>query len=693
MRRPILIILYIEVLLILILYYLNPFGFGYILDRGGGHLNETAGVVQAEGTVKKISIKDYYVALTVDTGRENILVRLSGLADGSNPEDDIKAYDLVGRRITVSGELSLPKGRRNPGAFDYRLYLKGQGIYAIMNVSRFRISAHEVKRPVSHFLALKKGQFYAAIRPYMDDESFSVMAGLLFGDKSYMEDDLYDEFRQTGIAHVLAVSGLHVGLLYAVIEKLFKGKGAAASTASIIILYCYISLSGFSVSVIRASVMISLRILSFHLKRRYDMVCAAAFTAICFLTVNPYQLFDSGFQLSFTAAYTMGVALPYFNIKFLKLANSKRSESFYRVGKIIIPLAVIQIGMLPLTSFHFLQFSLISFVINPIAIVLAGIILPAGLVPFIISLFLPRVFTVISAGPAITFLKALSFTDKLAVSTGLCFDVPALPALYVILYYVIFFWFFSETRAMLNRRHKQNTLAAISAAIIIFWIVIPKGYRMPDVCFVDVGQGDCSLISVDGYHILIDGGGSFYKNVGKETLKPLLLKNGITSIDLAIVSHSDRDHSKGLYELAECFPVKEIIDDNRENGNCLVCSAKINGCTYLFMGDADITRENALISAHPKLGCDILKLGHHGSATSTGEYFISKVRPEFAVISCGLNNSYGHPSDRVVELLGKSGIIYGRTDYMGAICISSDGKDIKWHTAEDNRIQSIRLKQ
>jgi len=692
MRRPVLLILYAQVALILLLYYLNPFGLGSILDRGSRLSLQTDTVAAAEGIVKKISIKEYYVALTVDTGRENVLVRLSGL-NTDDAASQIKAYDLVGRRVKVSGKLSLPQSRRNPGGFDYRLYLKGQGVYTIMEVSKYRISAHEINRPLSHFLALSKGKFYAALKPYMDDESFSVMAGLLFGDKSYMEEELYDEFRQTGIAHILAVSGLHVSLLYSAIEKIMKRKGPVTSVISIVVLYCYVSLSSFSVSVIRAAIMISLRILAFHLKRRYDMVCAAAVTAIGFLLVNPYQLFDSGFQLSFTAAYTMGVALPYINIKFLKFANRKRSELLYRFGKFFIPLAVIQIGMLPLTCFHFLQFSPVSLLINPIAIALAGIILPSGIVPYIISLLLPRLITVISAGPLITFLKALCISDKLAVNLGLSYDVPALPALYVVLYYMIFFWYFSETRALLNRKHKQKPLALIAAALIGFWIIIPKGYNMPDVCFADVGQGDCAIISVDGYHIMIDGGGSYYKNIGKDTIKPILLKNGITSIDLAIVSHSDRDHSKGLYELADCFPIKEIYDDNRENSNCTVCLAEINGCKYLFMGDADISRENAIISANPGISCDVIKLGHHGSATSTGENFLSLVNPELGIISCGLNNSYGHPADRVVELLQKSGIIYGRTDMEGAICVSSDGKDIKWHTAEDNQIRSIHLKQ
>ena len=207
--------------------------------------------------------------------------------------------------------------------------------------------------------------------------------------------------------------------------------------------------------------------------------------------------------------------------------------------------------------------------------------------------------------------------------------------------------------------------------------MLPWDYGVAPVSFLDVGQGDCIHIHYGGRDILIDGGGSYYTNVAEKTLKPYLLKNGIRSIDLAIITHEDMDHSKGIYELDEIFDIKKIltnhevynISEGEENDLCLVLSARIEGLDFLFMSDADFARESALLQENPELSCDVLKLGHHGSAGSTGEDFLSAVSPSFAAISCGVNNRYGHPADRVVELLENSGIMYGRTDLSGALCL------------------------
>jgi len=703
MRRPLLLILYIQVAIILALYYLNPFGLSALLDKNSTLLYKDGEVISVEGTVKKVQIKSTYTAVTVVCGQESLLVRLSGVADGSNPDSDAAVYDLVGRHVSLTGKISLPSEVRNPNAFNYRLYLKGQNVYSIMDVSKYRIVPGKVILPVSHLLSKQKGIFYKAVRENLDDQSFSILAGLLFGDKSYMDDELYESFQTNGIAHILAVSGLHVNLVYTVIETLLKGKkNRITSLLTVIILYMYASLSNFSISVLRASCMILLKLIAYHINRKYDMVCSASLTAIIFLLFNPYLLFDSGFQLSFTAAYIMGIALPFATVKFRKISNILRSERFYSIGKLLIAPLIIQLGMLPLTTYHFLNLSIISLFINPFAIALAGLILPAGLIPFAMSFVFPDFITAVSSGPVMFFIKILTAGNTIAGKSGLSFSCCSLPVHYVILFYIIFFWYFSETRVMLNRRKLEYPLAFISLAIILFWAFMPKGYTLSDVCFLDVGQGDCCLINIDGYHILIDGGGSYFKNVGKNTIKPILLKNGINKIDLAIVSHNDRDHSKGIYELKDCFKIDKIIDDKRENENCLVCSIEINGMQYLFMGDADISLEKKLLKKYPDLSCDVIKLGHHGSKTSSSAEFIEAVAPSFAIISCGLNNSYGHPSSGVIELLEKSGIIYGRTDLNGAICIQSNdneiiaqnaSKDKTWHIVQNKQLQSTLQKQ
>lgn len=688
MRRPILLILYIQIALILVLYYLNPFGLGSVLDRSSTLLSHADTITSLSGIVTKVQIKEYYAAVTVDTGSEACLVRIKNITD------EQKVYDLVGRTVTVQGKVSVPSGRRNLACFDYRMYLKGQGIYTIVETSKFRITGGAVKRPLLHFLSVKKASFYQKIRPIIGEEAFSVLSGILFGDKAYMDDELYDQFQTNGIAHILAVSGLHVSLLYSGLEKLLqKRKSLFISFLSVFLIYCYCALSGFCTSVIRASVMTVLKIFSVKLNRRYDSVCAATFAAILLLLFRPYLLFDSGFQLSFAAAYSMGVALPYIQGKFLKLSNRVRSERFYSLGSSSLVIIAAQIGMMPLIAFHFLNFSPISIFINPLAIYLASLILPLGLAVFLLSFFFSGIILAAAGGPAMFFLKALTGLSSLAAKLKFSYSVPAPPVHAIILYYIIFFYFFSETRIILNRRNKQKTLCLIASIIACFALLMPKGYNLPSLYFVDVGQGDCTLINQNGLHILIDGGGNYYKNIGKDTLKPFLLKNGITKIDLAIVSHKDQDHSKGIYELNECFKIEKILDQDNDNDTCIICSFYIEGLDCLFMADADKNREAALLKAYPALSCYVLKLGHHGSGTSSSEDFLRKTTPSFALISCGLNNSYGHPSPSVLQLLDKLGIIYARTDLYGGIGLKevnsteavffNAAKDKQWHIPLD----------
>ena len=678
MRRPLLFFLFAQSIIILILACLDPFGLGSLL-LPSGKLSEMAGeLYTAEGVVTNAAVKQRYAAVTVDTGREKILIRLS-VTDA-----DAAVYDLLGRNISATGVLSLPDARRNPGGFDYRLYLKGRKVYTIMDVSRYRLAAGGIKRPVLHWLSVKKGQFYQAVRPYMSEKEFQITAGLLFGETSYMDEDLYEQFRLNGIAHVLAVSGLHVGLLYSLVLKLLGGRrGTASSLATAACLAVYAALSGFSVSVLRASCMIALNLLSFHLRRRYDLVCAASLTAIVFLFVNPWQLFDTGFQLSFTAAYSIGIALPWAESKGIELSDKYKKRWILTAFEIFSPSFMVQLGMVPLILFHFLTLSPVSMLINPPAVLLAGLLLPCGLAGFLFSLLLSGSVLAAAAGPARAFaflLGLLSDAGGFIGGSGY-FPAPTLQAL--ALYYIAFFWFFSETRVVLRRRGKRFFAILTAAFLSCAALLMPKGLGLSDhihplaydthpITFVDVGQGDCIHICTGGKNILVDGGGNAFSDIAERTMRPYLLKSGISHIDTAYITHEDIDHALGIRQLQEIFQVDECIKLGETNEDCGILRIDTEGFSALLMADADIAREKLLCSMHgPELACNILKLGHHGSAGSTGPDLLQCARPHMAIISCGRNNRYGHPADRVIELLENSGIIYARTDTDGAVYLKS----------------------
>ena len=704
MRRPILIILFLECLVIIVL--INGLGLQLYKTELAPYYDS---VQTISGIVKTVQIKKNYTAMTIDAGRENILLRLKNVSD----EDYI--FDMTGRKITATGMITEPSGQRNPGCFDYRNYLRARKCYSIIEVSKFKFEPGIIVNHFSHYLSVQKGLFFKASKNMISENNFSVLSGVLFGEKGYMDDDLYKEFQTNGIAHVLAVSGLHVGLVYGVIQKLLKRKDLVTSIIGLFCLFVYAALSNFAISVIRAAVMIALSIIAFQIKRKYDMLSAASAVAIVILIINPYYLYDSGAQLSFLAAYSLAVLLPWFETRFKALCDKKKNERLYKIGQIFIPGVVLQIGMTPLMIYQYSNFSPLSLFINPLAIYFASLLLPAGLLCFLLYPF--KILFAASSGVAQSICFLLTTLSRLAdkILPGLTIKAP--PFSLIALYYLLLFFYFSEARFILIRKHKDDIVIMANCGLIITACVlpvflgisqsfIPWQYNHYDYVFLDVGQGDSAHVYSDGLNMLIDGGGSYYKDIANDTLKPYLLKNGVSHLDLAIVSHMDLDHSKGIADLSKEMKIDTIVlpisakgkdvsefncnnilylaagdtikfgdttltiisaNGPDENAGSLVCLCDGPSTDALFMADAPIDTENNL--TFPK--ADILKVGHHGSKTSTSERLLEQSTPQIAIISCGKNNRYGHPTDRVLELLENYGIIIKRIDFEGAICIKN----------------------
>ena len=691
---------------------------------------QSGSVQTVEGLVTHAAFRSDRWDLTVDLGTEKILVRLDAAE-----EDRLAVCSMTGKVCRFTGPVRKPDGRRNFGCFDYELYLKGRGVLCICEVSRYRAEAGELQSPLLYLLAVSKAEFFDRIRPFLSRDNFALLAGLLFGEKGYLEEDLYTSFQRNGIAHVLAVSGLHVGLVYGVVLRLLQGRrNAKTSLLSIAVLLCYVCLSGFSISVLRAAFMISLHILAFHLRRRYDLVSAASLAAVVFLWVNPYTLFDSGFQLSYMAAYSLGVALPKMQLKALELADRYKKGWIDDIGKVLLPCIAVQLGMTPLTLFHFLLFSPVSLLLNPFAVALAALLLPAGLLLYALQMLQIPVLTAAAAGPAEGFAVLLLALNRAGTVLGGSWSMPAPPIGLLCFYYALFFYWFSEGRAVLLRKGRQRAAALLCIAMTLgscllpfcFGIgeLLPWRYSRRDIVFVDVGQGDCIHLSSGGTNVLVDGGGSAMKNVGEETLLPYLLKNGVRGLEMAVVTHPDQDHCKGIKELSQVMPIRTIVfpavyrndisvtqgyraqqflflgrgdeirfgdavfqlltpySDGRvsaqtedRNETCIAGVLQIGGLRVLLTADMTDQTERWLLADGSDVEAHILKIAHHGSAYSSREDFVTAVSPSLAVVSCGRNNSYGHPAERIVDMLQTMGIELVRTDSMGALglSLSKDG--------------------
>lgn len=699
MRRPAVLIAFIMAAAILVTDSITGYTSDYLEGLEGNTAAVTGrvvSIVKKDDEYFKLQLSD--VSIISDNGarsyKKKILV---------NVYSDIADYRTVlWDRVYITGEVSIPKERSNPGTFDYRRYLKSIGIRCIITAENIE----NVKKAGGIAALLKSAKCRTAdiFESALGDDSAVVM-GLLFGETSGIDEDIIETFRRGGTAHVLAVSGLHLGLLYSFLCRFKRKKRSIpADIAIVLALSAYTALAGFTASVVRACLMIFIHIAGNHLNRRYDLISSTCVSMIIILAVNPMQIYSAGFQMSFLAVITLGIMIPLIQKK---------------IKGILLPMIAVQTGMVPYTMYVFNYVSLTSVISNIPVYFIAAAMIPAG-ISVIAFCWLPVI-----AKPAamITglFVKLLLWCNDFTYMGGVfTFDVASPSVIFLAVYYIFIFYMCSEAGQIALIRRNYKKIAAVFAAAVICGagcsVYLSDGFEKTDMVFVDVGQGDCLHIKAGGKNLLIDGGGSFNYNVGKSTLKPYLLKNGVTKIDMAIVTHLHTDHYQGLKELSQTYRIKKLgvyeansvnenhlkkefktdeilylaagdvinmgrnvsvevlspdrgnpLDEKDENKNSLVLRVNVKGSSVLMTGDIDEKGEKSLI-ADTDIKADILKVAHHGSRYSSCEKFIAVAAPKIAVIQVG-KNTYGHPSEEVIKRLEEHKITVLRNDEQGAVGI------------------------
>ena len=699
MRRPAVLIAFIMAAAILVTDSITGYTSDYLEGLEGNNAAVTGrvvSIVKKDDEYFKLQLSD--VSIISDNGarsyKKKILV---------NVYSDIADYRTVlWDRVYITGAVSIPKERSNPGTFDYRRYLKSIGIRCIITAENIE----NVKKAGGIAALLKSAKCRTAdiFESALGDDSAVVM-GLLFGETSGIDEDIIETFRRGGTAHVLAVSGLHLGLLYSFLCRFKRKKRSIpADIAIVLALSAYTALAGFTASVVRACLMIFIHIAGNHLNRRYDLISSTCVSMIIILAVNPMQIYSAGFQMSFLAVITLGIMIPLIQKK---------------IKGILLPMIAVQTGMVPYTMYVFNYVSLTSVISNIPVYFIAAAMIPAG-ISVIAFCWLPVI-----AKPAamITglFVKLLLWCNDFTYMGGVfTFDVASPSVIFLAVYYIFIFYMCSEAGQIALIRRNYKKIAAVFAAAVICGagcsVYLSDGFEKTDMVFVDVGQGDCLHIKAGGKNLLIDGGGSFNYNVGKSTLKPYLLKNGVTKIDMAIATHLHTDHYQGLKELSQIYRIKKLgvyeansvnenhlkkefktdeilylaagdvinmgrnvsvevlspdrgnpLDEKDENKNSLVLRVNVKGSSVLMTGDIDEKGEKTLI-ADTDIKADILKIAHHGSRYSSCEKFIAVAAPKIAVIQVG-KNTYGHPSDEVIKRLEEHKITVLRNDEQGAVGI------------------------
>jgi len=511
--------------------------------------------------------------------------------------------------------------------------------------------------------------------------------------------------------------------------------------APLIPLWFYVALAQYPVSALRAGFMASLFLVSLTIWRRLDLLSALALAAFLILAISPLSLFGASFQLSFMAVLFLILFFPRWQ-KLCQKVPQKVPDSLWGRGpkgvwlfllKLLVDSLAISIitlaALWPILLFHFHEVSIVGLIANAVVIPLVNfLVMPLS---FLSVVVLP-LWSVAGFFSDIT----LKVVDWFGSHSGWGIFNGAISFWQLVFYYGAIFLFLIPKEFWAT---KWKLAVSLPLMALVFW-----GGKMPadgnlKVTFVDVGQGDCAVIQFpNGKAWVVDGGGIKGSDwdIGRFIVAPFLWENGIHKVDTLFLSHPHHDHYKGLGFIVEKFgpkilftngdnapesedlewkeflskveqgkvaiqkvtsaliPIEEAgvrlefltpgsegtIPHFNTNDNSIVMRLTFKEVSFLLPGDLMEAGEMLLLESKPNLRSSVLKLGHHGSETSTTEKFLSAVDPKYAVISVGAYNSYGMPDQSVIDRLQQKGISVYRTDTQGAITFTTDGHKLETRT-------------
>ena len=680
-------------------------------------------IVMARGLVAGVKSTESYIRLKMDIEELNgEPVKEKTLITIRNYSPELSQENLMGREIQIEGRAELPGQRRNPKTFDYKSYLETQRIFGLIQDGRV-VSLSSLPKGIfgtlMHHSSGWKERIGQEMSRRMPADRASMLMGMMFGETGNMDERVLDLFRKNGTAHILAVSGLHVAMVYASVSLVIPGVKIWKDLVLLVLLVLYMIMADFSPSVTRAFLMILIHIAGKRLYARYDLLSSGSLALVFLLLINPRSLFNPGFQLSFLAIFSLAFLLPILE----KLFNSR-----------MIPmLLALPMGLSPFTAYLFNYVSLAGLVLNPPVIFLAGVLIPASLILLPLVL-LPGTGVLLDFMGYFLYLllETLYWMNNAFFTPGRSFvNVMSPGPFFLFLYYTLLILGTSEGGRWFFRKAGKKWTGGILLSFVMMLLVcsvLPKNpFQAADVIFVDVGQGDCIHLRTEGgKHILVDGGGQKDRDVGMDVLLPYLLKNRVPGVDLAVVTHLHTDHFDGIASLAREGMVKKLVlyegyrskeeeilsftgmkrenliyvhsgmvlrpdsgsslhilgpparsreeyernlrDSEDENKNSLVVMAEIRDGKILLTGDITREGEEKLMDYNRNIQAEVLKVSHHGSKSSTGEGFLNRVSPGSAVIQVG-RNYYGHPSREVLDRLEARDIPVFRTDHHGAIAL------------------------
>lgn len=634
------------------------------------------------GVVKSINVKENYIVFVI-SGKEKLMCNYYF-------KDKKQIINLnFGDSLKLTGNLSIPKKNSNFNLFDYQKYLYNEKIYYILNVDDFKIVKNS-KNP----LDILKNKISKSLN--INNKADNYMRGFILGDSQYFDNKMMEKYRNIGVSHLFSISGMHISSIVMLVEKILKKfnikeKNISVTCITLILIYMY--LINYTSSIVRSGIFfIVLRVVKmFNLK--ISMIKCCILSLFITILINPFIVYKIGFIYSFIISFYL--------ICFKKIISSTKKYIF----KMLKTSFISWIVSIPVSSYFFFNVNALTPIYNSVVIpVVTFLIFPLSFFTFIFKPLKPIYLCCINVLEILT-------DNFYRINSNVILKRPNI--FLIVSYFIII--------TVVLYRLQYNDKKYIILLILIFLIHYNYNYifKSTYLIMLDVNQADCTVFHNNNTTIMIDTAGGIGS---KSNVINALSSHGIRKINYMIITHGDYDHMGDAINLVENFKVEKVIfncgkfnelekklikaldkkkilyyscikglninnnqlyflnngDYSNENDNSSVIYTKLNNHKFLFMGDAGREVEEDLIEKYNLQNIDVLKVGHHGSNTSSSKKFIDKIDPKYSIISVGKNNRYGHPSKEVINTLSKSKIY--RTDQDGSIMFKIKNNKLETET-------------
>lgn len=617
--------------------------------------------------------------------------------------------------VKMKGTVADIKYSKNRLLFNYKNYLRAKKVHAVIFCSEEPVVIKEEYSRMNRISKEFRTYTEELFRKRLGKENADIVLSIILGDTDYLDEDFYESIKVMGLAHIFAVSGSHIVLMYGALLWIFRLCGLKRRPGWILswlLIWFYGFLIGFPLSVLRTLVMFTIIFFSEILYRKYNSLNSIGLAALVLTIVNPYWIFDAGFLLSFSAALSLILFGRY--VRHNLDTNNRTAITVYMY-------LFLQLFLVPVMAYYFNYIPVMGILYNLVLIPVFTVILVGGFVLLIFGeIFL---YTFIVPFKVFNFILNclryfIGFTDRFGFNG---FIMPAMSISEIIFFYL----FILFSLYIYNNKEVKCKALGFSVLISFYavtWILVPAWDKSLYLNIVDVGQGMYSTMSVENNNYIIDCGSTSSRNVGRYTAAPYLIKKGMKNINGIFISHWDSDHYSGLPDLLDSpyFNIEKIYSSTEsddinsqltllrkgnavkikntynisvlwpekaeagmsKNNSSLVMQVDYKGKKILFTGDIEGTAEERLTEA--MVPVNILIVPHHGSATSSGDNFVDAVRPEIAVMSYGTNN-YGIPSQEVIGRYIKAGSRVFSTFENGEINFILNGDKIYYNTYEGEK--------